>query len=207
MINYIVHTSATIKTIELKYLESGHTDMEVDSMHSVIERATKKKSVYSPIEWNTILRNARRSKPYHVIEMFHTDFIDTKALFKSLNSPMRKDTEGNPANFLKIKKILFDSREHKIFFKTSYREDEDYKTFGVTGRKAAVKPIDISLTKVYNQPLPLSIQKQKDLNDLCVGLLIPREYHQFYNSLISSTNARDKLSEPDDQESDQEEDE
>lgn len=46
-------------TIEQKYLEHGHTFMEVDSEHSVIERKIKKRDIYIPAQYVDIIKSAR----------------------------------------------------------------------------------------------------------------------------------------------------
>lgn len=71
-----------IECIELKFLEVGHTQMEVDSMHSVIERHKKNLVVYSPLEWPNIVRASKRSKPYTVKNIFYEDIFDLKKLKK-----------------------------------------------------------------------------------------------------------------------------
>ena len=43
---YVIKESAFIQTIEQKFLESGHTQMECESMHSAIEQAKKKSNIY-----------------------------------------------------------------------------------------------------------------------------------------------------------------
>lgn len=78
MLHYITQSVQNISSIELKFLESGHTQMEVDSMHSVIEKEKKGRTVFSPNEWVTLVRNARRKNPYHVKELKFTDFFDVK---------------------------------------------------------------------------------------------------------------------------------
>ena len=51
----------------LTFLQKGHTENEKDSVHSVIERATKHAVIYSPEQWYSAVRTARKSKtPYHV---------------------------------------------------------------------------------------------------------------------------------------------
>jgi hypothetical protein len=46
-------------TIFQKYLEKGHTQMEVDSVHSVIERKLKNKPIYVPVNYIDIFEGAR----------------------------------------------------------------------------------------------------------------------------------------------------
>lgn len=52
-------------TITQKYLEKGHTQMEVDSVHSIIERKMKNREIFLPSQYATITREARRApNPY-----------------------------------------------------------------------------------------------------------------------------------------------
>lgn len=49
-------------TIEQKYLEHGHTFMEVDSEHSVIERKIKKRDIYIPAQYVDIIKSGSQSQ-------------------------------------------------------------------------------------------------------------------------------------------------
>lgn len=48
-------------TIEQKYLEVGHTQMEVDSMHASIEKKLRNKIINVPAEYIDICRSARKN--------------------------------------------------------------------------------------------------------------------------------------------------
>ncbi len=61
------HLSLSI--IDIVFLESGHTDMECDSMHSAIECAKKAAPIYVPSQWHTVASVARRKDPYLVVPM------------------------------------------------------------------------------------------------------------------------------------------
>ena len=71
-----------IKIINQKFLETGHTQMECDSMHSAIaiEYAKKRTSVYVFSQWDTVIQMARQIKPYKVIPLKHSNFWDFKML-------------------------------------------------------------------------------------------------------------------------------
>ncbi|CAG4973871.1 unnamed protein product [Colias eurytheme] len=67
----------------------GHTYMECDNMHSTIERASEYAKIYTPDDWQNVIRLARKDNPYNVQvleeeERFryneHTDFLDFKAI-------------------------------------------------------------------------------------------------------------------------------
>lgn len=54
-----------------KYLEKGHTQMEADSVHALIERKLKNKSIYLPSNYCRITEEARQKKPYKVKNISH----------------------------------------------------------------------------------------------------------------------------------------
>jgi len=64
--------------INHKFLESGHSQMECDSIHSTTETAKKKTSVFVPSQWNTIITMARHGKSYHVVPLTYADTLDFK---------------------------------------------------------------------------------------------------------------------------------
>ena len=57
-----------------KYLEKGHTQMEVDAMHSKIERKLKNVPIYSPANYVECFKNARPSQPYELKYVQHDFF-------------------------------------------------------------------------------------------------------------------------------------
>lgn len=48
-------------TINQKYLEKGHTQMEADSVHSVLEGAMRNREIYLPSQFIEITKNARKN--------------------------------------------------------------------------------------------------------------------------------------------------
>lgn len=63
-------------TIIQNFLEKGHTQMEVDSAHSLIERRLKNKDIYLPSDYIRICREARPSNPFIVRYFQFNDFLD-----------------------------------------------------------------------------------------------------------------------------------
>ncbi|KAK0138536.1 hypothetical protein N1851_024948 [Merluccius polli] len=70
------------KQVTQKYLQRGHTQMECDSVHSVIERKLRNRDVHVPAEYAAVIRGARSSpKPYelkYVDYSFFKDFSKVK---------------------------------------------------------------------------------------------------------------------------------
>ena len=82
-LRFAVDSIPNIKSTDQKFLESGYTHMECDSMHSAIERAKKFTTINIPEEWNLVMQLARKSKPYTVIPLTHESILDSKEYAKS----------------------------------------------------------------------------------------------------------------------------
>ncbi len=89
---YAVNAAAEhIESIDLKFMESGHSTMEADSMHGAIERAKKGKLLYVPNDYVLIMKMARKDRkgeggttgPYNVNLLHYHDFYDLEFLTKS----------------------------------------------------------------------------------------------------------------------------
>nr|CAH7761196.1 unnamed protein product [Callosobruchus chinensis] len=84
---FLVQTTR-LTVIEHKFLESGHSYMEVDSMHSAIEHQQKFVPVYTVQDWINVFHLARSQRkkknapPYNVRELKFSDFFDLSQLSK-----------------------------------------------------------------------------------------------------------------------------
>lgn len=82
------------RIIELKFLLSGHTYMQVDSMHAAIEYQTRPATVWAPSEWRTLITNARRQPtPYKVEWLKYSDIINWKLVEANLQLSKARDQE------------------------------------------------------------------------------------------------------------------
>ncbi|CAG9782675.1 unnamed protein product [Diatraea saccharalis] len=133
------------KVIEQKFLESGHSQMEADSMHSSIESAKKNTSVFSMMEWISIFKRARRRQtvkvdgkkiirePYHGKEFKYNEFLDLKHLADAIMKNKTKDEKGNRVQWLKIKRIRYvKGEERKLFFNYDMSEHFNVMNIGET---------------------------------------------------------------------------
>lgn len=64
-----------------KFLQRGHTQMEVDSMHSTIERKVRNRKINVPADYVSICKSACKKSPYTVEYLTHKFFKS----FSSLN--------------------------------------------------------------------------------------------------------------------------
>ena len=132
-------------TIDQKFLESGHTQMECDSVHVAIEIVKKCTCVYVPSQWDTIMRMTWKKKPYTVIPLKLSDFLNTKPLAKYILPHEAVDSTGKMVNWLKIKWLQFRKSEPNIiFFKYQFNQDtfNQMKIKIPTGRRGGLSVFD-----------------------------------------------------------------
>lgn len=64
-----------------KYPETGYTKMEIDSVHSVIERNLKNKEIHCPAGYIYVMKSARKDpNPYKVKYVEYALFIEIMVL-------------------------------------------------------------------------------------------------------------------------------
>ncbi|CAH1643294.1 unnamed protein product [Spodoptera littoralis] len=195
---YLVHTHRTIKVLEQKYLESGHSYMEVDSMHSAIEKEKKYTDTFSIIDWKGIMQRARSKRqnknvnPYKVTELSYQDMIDVKSLSSKIIKNTTIAENGEKVCWLKIKCLRF-QKDLPGFIKYRYDYDGPYNLLNALckpGRptrrtqNSEMPTINTEdLPRAYKQCLPITKQKKKDLLQLCKKNIIPKELHGWYEGL------------------------
>ena len=184
MLWHCIHTM-DIESISHKYLEKGHTQNENDSMHSAIERSSRKIEIYSTAEWAAVIRCACRKKPFKVQMMDQTNFYDFKQLSENLKN-FEYTTEKERVTWKNIRVISL-SDEHKFSFFLKYHYDSDFHSVSLLGlystRSDARAEIDMSkikLNQLRENLIPVSAEKYDDLVSLCVNDIIPKNYHLFY---------------------------
>ncbi|KAJ8964170.1 hypothetical protein NQ314_005080 [Rhamnusium bicolor] len=152
MCMYAVQVIENLKTIHLKFLTPGHSEMECDSMHSAIGTEFKRvgKALW-PGDWKTIARSARKKgdKPYNVHDIQSNDFFDWKA-FADTHLTMRK-TDINKELVLFQKLCWFQFKKENVY---EYECKESFKANSfrrVDCKKKALRRQSISLLPCYPQ--------------------------------------------------------
>lgn len=173
------------------YLESGHSQMEVDSMHACIERARKHKQIYSTNEYRGIIEGARkRPYPYKVNQMAHSEFYNLETLAEVVVKNRTKATDGKKVNWLKVKFFQFKRGSNLVAFKYNV-DDPEFSYLNVNDEMCAVAWTYIKLLIKYPKLLPISLAKKKDLLSLLKCGVIPKAYEYFINSLPCDKKVKD----------------
>lgn len=163
-------------TIVQKYLQKGHTQMEVDSVHSVIERKLRNKKINVPADYVTVCETACQKAPYKVEYLLHNFFrkFDEIHFLKSIRPG--KVSGAPTVNDLKALKYSRDG----IFYKL--RHPEDWQPLPVRvnfNDLKAIKPKD--LPQLHKNRLRIKSDKFQHLQQLKSSL--KPDYHDFFNKL------------------------
>ena len=176
--------------IDHKYLESGHTSMEVDSVHSAIEHAKKSVDVFISENWHTVVQMARRKHPYSIIPMHNKDIINFEVMSDSF--PCTGKVKWRKVKWVRY--IKHENGEVAVLFKNDFTDEFEQ----VSSRKTRkVQPEGIISQSKYGGPLQITDVKKTDLLSLCSDGTIPEVYHSFYKDLPSAKDREYRLPQPD----------
>ena len=197
-LSHAVSTIPNLEKITQKFLETGHTNMECDSMHAAITHAKKSTEIFVPSEYDIVLRLARKQKQYVVVPMKHSSFYDFKRLARSTIRNTKVDIDGRRLNWLHIKWMeVRKGEDGTLHVKLSF--DEEFRTIRLAGSTKRNRPAPMkTLPLCYDGgKLPISAAKHRDLMSLCHLGIIPTHNHHYFETLPVSSSVKDKLAEPD----------
>ncbi len=182
---YVLSKLPKLEIIEQKFLQSGHSQMEWDSVHATIETAKKITSVYVPSQWGTVVSLARKKHPYIVVPLKYEHVLDWKKFASTHCHNLKTGSRGEKINWLHIKWIQVRQTEPKsIFVNYSFNENTflEMKTQSVSTRRKKVKEMEwpSQLDFCYQAKLPVTAQKKADLVSLCKKGVIPDEFQAYY---------------------------
>jgi len=166
------------KVIIQKFLEKGHAQLEVDSVHSAIECNLKNKTMYAPEDFVKICVDARKHpKPYEVQYVKHTYFKDYSIGRMQRFSSIRPGTKSGDHVVTDIRQLKY-SPNGSIEYKLDYKATSNWQALPRKGKKI---PDFQVFPQLYSKPVGITKRKYQDLQDLLH--VVPHEFHEFYNSL------------------------
>lgn len=180
---WFLENQESINVIDHKFLVPGHTRMECDSDHAKIEKARKRYSapINHPNNWTEIIRWAGKNK-FNVKDMNQNDFYDFNNLLKTKYKMSKTNTIGEKFAFRHVKWLRYVKEEKNIVsYKTTLKEDDEFLKLDLSRKKVSFN----NLLNAYNEELPITNEKKKDLITLLP--LIPEVFHQYYINLKTKT--------------------
>lgn len=181
-------------SIEQKYLEKGHTQMECDSIHSTIERYVKYRDIHVPADYADVCTKARKNpRPYKVKYLDHTFFKDYGKAMP--HKSIRPGVGVGQPKVTDIRCLLF-TEDAKMYYKLNY--EDDYKLLPVcepkesktrrSRRKETTTACDdpysigqFDFPQLYTSRRKIPRSKYNHLQEL--KQTMPSDYHSFYDSL------------------------
>ncbi|XP_045484411.1 uncharacterized protein LOC123689220 [Pieris rapae] len=165
-------------TITQKFLEKGHTQMEVDSVHSVIERKLKNREIHLPSQYAMISKEARiKPFPYDVVMPDYTFFKDYSRKDYLVYESIRPGRVAGDKCVTNIRVLRYNTNstiDYKLMYSDEYMR---------LPRRA--KPIESLLSEppqLHDGPQKITKAKFNHLQEL--KTVIPPDCHEFYNNLI-----------------------
>ncbi|XP_034250507.1 uncharacterized protein LOC117650953 [Thrips palmi] len=190
----------TLQTIEHIFLIPGHTHLEVDNKHSVMERfKSNRDKVSHPEEYYDLIHEAGLTDlenfpdgKFFVVRM-HKKFYNFADL---LSGPLiKREVTLNQNKFNWLDTNWFRYTKEKLGLvevKASYNPLAHFDVLSFLRRgikSSAVAHLAPLLKKFYTSPQPISELKKKDLISMLP--FIDKKYHEFYHSLPTSPTAQD----------------
>lgn len=174
-----------IKIINHKFMVSGHSHMEVDVSHSMIEKHKKRSGlpINHPHDWFQLVRST--GKKFIVLEMEQEHFFDFANLLSTSLVCRKKNVDKDDFKLKNIQWIQYRCEENgHLFYKNSLDEDEPFKKTSFIRR--VCKDIELVPSVAYKTANPISKEKKQDLLELLP--LIPSVFHPFYQQLQINKN-------------------
>lgn len=171
----LAHAIKNNKTITQKFLEKGHTQMEVDSVHSAIEFNLKKKTIYLPTDYINICIEARTNpSPYEVKYLSHEYFANYSRNEMHQYTSIRPGSKPGDPCVTDIRQLKYNPGgliEYKL----------DYRSNWANLPREPRHLQDFVFPPLYESRLNIPRRKYNDLQDLL--RVIPKKFHQYYIDL------------------------
>lgn len=182
MFTIFMQSANTFETIEHKFLVPGHTHMECDVDHSLIERKKKRTHVpiHHPRDWFQFVGSVGSKNVFQVKEMKHNLFLNFSPILKEKFLWRKVNENGEVFKWSTVKWLKYTKNFGLIYYKNSLSENEPFKILNI--KKRGVNTVKIEdLQPCYHKPLNISSAKKKDLLEMIH--LIDINYHEFYKNL------------------------
>lgn len=191
---YAMYEYAAVKygvKITHRYLETGHTQMEVDSIHARIERATEKEDIYDFDTWVEYIEKAKEELPmYRVKLLYKTNIFSFVSLVEKQN--WDKDLQRKPITIKKIKELYVDGREGNLI---RMKYDYDSVSYVTLSPNQPGRPVNLKTfqpPQAYGSAIPLSATTIKHLTWLCNKNYVPVLKQKFLRDVLAGVEPVDE---------------
>lgn len=169
-------------SITHRYLIKGHTQMEVDSIHALIEKSKGQSEIFTPSDWEFVIRNAKKTgAPYRFHRMEYKDFKSTETFASHGNF---KDLPISKISWIQIQKENpFNITYSTLDLNTVQEINIGSREMNYTISRAERLPM------AYKSKKNLNAAKKADLKSLMKSKVIPKSHWSFYKDFIEITDS------------------
>lgn len=169
-----------------RFLESGHSYSEADSMHAEIEREAKiKQEIFSPDEWADLMKNAKQEGPPYIVKFLkNNEVLDFHELPEKLEN-WDYDSKKNKVKWSQVRELVFDSATpNVILFRYNFTEEMSKIHIKLIGGGETDRQSH-RFTRAHKGLYSLPATTKKCLTTLMKKKVIPSKYHQLYGKYLA----------------------
>ncbi|KAK3929732.1 Nuclear receptor coactivator 3 [Frankliniella fusca] len=181
---YMLAAAKSKHKITHRFLESGHSFSEADSMHARIENEALRKEIFTPEEWMALIEGAKQEgKKYIINKLKNENVSDLHFLVDRQN--WDRNTNNEQVLWSKVREVVVDWKSpNTILYR--YGFSELLKTVVVKMKDGS--EMDLSMfvpPQAYQSRFPLTTKKKNDLKFLCQKKAIPSKYHSTFDEYLA----------------------
>ncbi|XP_050322620.1 uncharacterized protein LOC126754569 [Bactrocera neohumeralis] len=166
-------------TIEQKFLISGHTQMECDASHSLIERKINKKQINLPSQFVQLIKESRKvPAPLQAHHLRYDYFLNFENISKIYTS-IRPGRGIGDHTVSMLRALAYDS-SGSIYFKTNVTDE-----YQLLPQRSRFPIENVSPDCLYKEKIAISKKKWDHLQDL--KKFLQADCHSFYDNLPYKT--------------------
>lgn len=190
LMNLVLDPKLSIKTIDHKFLVSGHSFLPNDQDFGVIESASRKCiQIFTPEDWIQVAKKAKTKKPFVVVKVTTPEILSTKKL-EDMIVNRKKTDEGDPVKWLEMRWMRFEREEPwTLQFKNTLNADIGFSK--VTMSTKISKFVE-KQDPLYKTPRVVTAAKKKDM--LSLLRFLPPNTHAHFKSLRTESATRSETS-------------
>ena len=181
MLKHVLQNHSSLKTISIRYLETGHTFLPNDSEFGDFECSLKEhERIFTDDQYIKIMKSCRTKNQFEVNRLSSDDFFSVRNL-EELITNRKVDINKQKINWMETHEILLDKSQPNII-KMKRKINDEFQTVDIAkGNESKIDFESVELERLWPNGRPLSVAKLNDLKEMMV--LVPEKYKYFYQFL------------------------
>ena len=173
ILEYAIKSS---KMVTQLFLVSGHTHLNVDTVHSIIERKLRNKKIFGPSNYVNLIRQCRPGQPFEVEYLDFSFFLDYSEKSSMAYSSLKPTGHSTVSNIVAVRYNPDGTMQYKVDFDEEFMEYRRRNSLRESRNSQTV-----ARPKLFHSCCKIPSAKYKHLQEL--KEYIDKDYHGFYDGL------------------------